>query len=67
MSIPLREAWHEATEYLILEDFPYIVSSIYVAMFAAHDDACWTCSRGYKKSCVTRSHLVEMTKEDSNA
>jgi hypothetical protein len=64
MSVPLRKAWLEATQYLIWEDFPYIVSGIYVAMFAAHDDACWFCSDGRKRWCQTRARLVAMTKEE---
>ena len=66
MSISLREAWREATEYLIIEDFPYIVSAIYVAMFAAHDDACCACSGGHKKNCLACQRLVNMTKEETN-
>ncbi len=66
MSRPLRKAWLEATQYLIWEEFPFIVSAIYVAMFAAHDDACWACSAGRKGTCVTRQRLVAMTKEETN-
>lgn len=65
MTDHLDDAWEDATQYLIAEDFPLIVTAIRNAMLAAHDDVCHDCSQyvDWRARCSRRAHIVALKGE----